>query len=618
MGTAIKTLRHNEYYGLQKTFDKLYSLSKNGSKFKNLYPLLISENNIMLAYRNIKSNSGSKTAGTDNKTIQDIEKLNKQILIDRIKNKLSNYKPTKVRRVYIEKKNGKLRPLGIPNIEDRIIQQCMKQILEPISEAKFYQHSYGFRPNRGTHNAMARCMHLVNQNQLTYVVDIDIKGFFDNVNHNILIKKLWNMGIRDKRILCIIKKMLKAEIEGEGKPEKGTPQGGILSPLLANIYLNELDWWIASQWEEFPAKTQKEIKGQCNKNQPYSNKSKKYRALRKSNLKEMFIVRYADDFKIFCRNNKQAKKIYYGINKWLKENLKLDISPEKSKIINLVERKSNYLGFEMKAYEKKNKMRGKYILRTYISNESLIKIKTKLFEYIKKIQKHPIQYQVVQLNAYIIGIHEYYEIASNVYLDLNKINIYYRKMIQRRLRNHISKEGFKSQLYLSRYENMKGYKVAICNIQIYPLLGVKNKPPMNFNQKINNYTSEGRDLIHSKLKNINYEVLKFLREGNKFKSVEWNDIRISKYTSQSGICAVSETPLTINNLELHHIIPKEIGGEDKYQNCILITKDIHKLIHAVNFDIINKYIKITNISEEEIKKINKFRTKAGNKVILIG
>lgn len=615
MGTAIKTLRHNEYYGLQKTFDKLYTLSEKGSKFKNLYPLIISENNIMLAYRNIKRNRGSFTAGTDNITIKDIEKLDKQTLINKIKKKLSNYNPKKIRRIYIEKKNGKLRPLGIPTMEDRLIQQCIKQILEPIAEAKFFQHSYGFRPNRGTHQAMARCMHLVNHNMLTHVVDIDIKGFFDNVNHNVLIKKLWNLGINDKRILSIIKKMLKTEIEKEGIPQKGTPQGGILSPLLANVYLNELDWWIASQWEEFPAKTQKTIKGQCEKGQSYSTKSKKYRALRKSKMKEIFIVRYADDFKIFCKNEKIAKKIYYSVKEWLKINLKLEISEEKSKIVNLTQRKSEFLGFEMKAYKKLNKTKGIYILRTYISKDSLIKIRDKLKEYVNKIQKRPTRWQVQQLNAYTIGMHEYYKIASNIYEDLHTFQLDYRKTLERRLQNHISKDGFKSKCYIDKYEKMKGFKIAICKIQVFPLLGIKNEPPMNFNQNISNYTKTGRDLIHSNLKYVNYEILKKLREGNPFKSVEWNDIRISKYTSQMGVCAISELPLTMEIMDLHHITPQENGGIDSYQNCILIVKDMHKLLHATNQKTIDKYSSLFEIDEIMLKKINKFRKKAGNKVI---
>ncbi len=103
---------------------------------------------------------------------------------------------------------------------DRIIQQCFKQILEPIVEAKFYEHSYGFRPLRSTHHAIARTNFLININKLHYCVDIDIKGFFDNINHNKLIKQLWNIGVRDKQVLAIIKKMLKCEIVGEGKAEK--------------------------------------------------------------------------------------------------------------------------------------------------------------------------------------------------------------------------------------------------------------------------------------------------------------------------------------------------------------------------------------------------------------
>ena len=120
-----------------------------------------------------------------------------------------------------------MRPLGIPCILDRIIQQCFKQVLEPIAEAHFYNHSYGFRPLRSTHHAMARIQFLVNHSKLHYVVDIDIKGFFDNINHTLLIKQLWNLGIRDRKVIACISKMLKAEIDGEGIPTKGSPQGGL-------------------------------------------------------------------------------------------------------------------------------------------------------------------------------------------------------------------------------------------------------------------------------------------------------------------------------------------------------------------------------------------------------
>lgn len=144
--------------------------------------------------------------------------------------------------------------VAVPTIEDRLIQQCILQVMEPICEAKFHKHSYGFRPNRNTHHAISRFRFLAFTVKLEYVVDIDIKGFFDNVDHSKLLKQIWSLGIHDKNLLCVISKLLKAPIQGEGVPSKGTPQGGILSPLLSNIVLNELDWWISNQWETFPSK----------------------------------------------------------------------------------------------------------------------------------------------------------------------------------------------------------------------------------------------------------------------------------------------------------------------------------------------------------------------------
>ena len=156
-----------------------------------------------------------------------------------------------------QRTTGKPAPLEYPTIMDRLIQQCILQVLEPICEAKFFKRSNGFRPNHSAENAIAQAERMIQNVGCHYVIDIDIKSFFDNVNHGKLLKQMWTLGIRDKKLLSIISAMLKAEVAGIGFPEKGTPQGGIISPLLSNIVLNELDWWIVSQWEEMP--TQKEL-----------------------------------------------------------------------------------------------------------------------------------------------------------------------------------------------------------------------------------------------------------------------------------------------------------------------------------------------------------------------
>ena len=237
---CVDDLRHAEYYQMQDTFDNLYSKSRNGEIFQNLMPLILSRENILLAYRNIKSNGGSKTRGTDKIVIDDIGKLSAEEYVEKLRYIVAGskhgYRPKAVRRKEIPKLNGKLRPLGIPCMWDRLVQQCIKQIMEPVCEAKFSENSYGFRPLRSVEHAIQRIYQLMQRTNLHYVVEFDIKGFFDNVDHSKLIKQIWSLGIRDKQLLYVIKQILKAPIkmpDGDIQyPEKGTPQGGIISPLL--------------------------------------------------------------------------------------------------------------------------------------------------------------------------------------------------------------------------------------------------------------------------------------------------------------------------------------------------------------------------------------------------
>ncbi|WP_253290126.1 group II intron reverse transcriptase/maturase [Clostridium sporogenes] len=594
-----QSLRNNEYYTMQNTFDKLYSKATKGKIFNSLMQYITSEDNILLAYRNIKNNKGSTTVGTDKQNLDYYKTKNPKEFVDYFQRKFANYTPKSVRRVEITKYNGKIRPLGIPCMDDRIIQQCIKQVIEPICESKFHNHSYGFRPNRSTHHAIARSMSLMNKAKLHYVVDIDIKGFFDNVNHNKLKKQLWKIGIQDKTLMAIIGKILKAPIQDIGIPNKGTPQGGILSPLLSNVVLNELDWWISSQWETFETKHQ------------YADSGKKYRALKTVNLKEIFLVRYADDFKIFCRDYKVAQKIYNATRLWLKERLGLEISHEKSRITNLRKNYTEFLGFKLIVKPKRNR----YVCQSNMCNKAKIITVEKLKKQIKRLQLNVTTQQVNRLNAIILGSHNYYKIATQVTSDFRDINFLVSKSLDIRLKKHISNRPKLTNTYKKIYGAYNGKIKTICNVSIFPIYGCKTKAPLSFTQETSDYTIEGRKYIHSKLKGYDRLIEYCLDNIINTQSTEFNDNSISRIIAQQGKCFITDKILKIGNMMCHHKKPKLRGGTDEFKNLIWLCTEAYNLIYETSQENIERYINLLSLGKKGLDNVNSLRKLVGNSVI---
>lgn len=618
-------LRYAEYYDFQKVQDKLYADSQNGRIFKHLIEIIVLPENIRLAYRNIKANHGSKTAGTDGRTIKDLENLPDEKLVALVQRKLSWYEPQSVLRVEIPKSSDptKKRPLGIPTILDRLIQQCVLQVLEPICEAKFHDHSFGFRPNRSQEHAIALVYKNIQLSHYYHVVDIDIKGFFDNVNHGKLLKQMWTMGIRDKKLLSIISAMLKAEVAGIGFPEKGTPQGGIISPLLSNIVLNELDWWIASQWENFP--TRKKYATGTNYNGT-ENKGNKYKMLRDyTKLKEVTCVRYADDFKLFAKSYRQAEKLFYAVEGWLKGRLGLAISPEKSKIVNLRETYSEFLGLRIKATNHGGSNSPKYVVESHIREKSLDKIKSDMKRLIHDIEfpghgKRAEHAAVTRFNSYVIGVHNYYSMATFICHDFHELAFSVHKSLNARLkkRQKTAKEVKKRKLgyvipdYIKeRYGNSEQLKF-VRGYALAPIGYVKHRNPMLKRCITNSYTPEGREAVHKMLgKSIDTGIMHYLmRNPIPYRTAAYNDNRISLYCAQYGKCAVTGRKLEIKEIHCHHKLPKYLGGTDEYKNLVIISEDVHRLIHATSPETIRKYLEKLKLDPKQFKKLEKLRSLA--------
>lgn len=606
-------LRHAEYYDMQKTFDSLYADSKSGEVFGHLMDIISAPSNIKLAFRNIKGNDGSHTAGTDGRTIESLAVMPEDKFVKLIQKQFRRYEPKAVKRVEIPKPNGKMRPLGIPCIIDRIVQQCILQVMEPICEAKFYEHSYGFRPCRSAENAISYAYGLAQRNKLHYVVDVDVKGFFDNVDHRKLLKQIWTLGIRDTKLIQIIKAMLKAPIEmpdGETVlPSKGTPQGGILSPLLANIVLNELDWWIASQWDEMVG----HMKHPC-KVTYYPNGAEKkcnsYTALKKSNLKEMRIVRYADDFKIFCRTKEDAEKTYYAVKDWLWKRLKLEVSDEKSKVTNLRKRDSEFLGFRIKLRRKSNL----WVITSNVCDKAIHRISKEMADSVKAIQSsktaEEISLNVGDYNAKVIGVQDYYCIATRVNLNFSDIARPINGQLLHRI-DGIKKQGEIKNRYLrKRYGKSKQMRW-IGETPLVPLAYVQFKIPMRKSRKINPYTPKGRAEIHDNLRIDVNSMLWLMRHPIPTESVRYNDNRVSLYAGQDGKCAITGKKLDVQTCICYRKTNDCKKGNDSYQNLLLLFLQGLAIVNSEDMMSVVALVKEYSLNAKVITKVNKLRATAG-------
>jgi RNA-directed DNA polymerase len=332
---------------LKAFLDFLYAKSGQSISFTGLLEAMCHEVTIVTAVHNIKSNKGSKTAGVDEIKMDSYLQMPKQELIDLIQRKFHKYQPKPARRVYIPKSNGKQRPLGIPSAIDRVVQKCMRIVLEPICEAQFYPHSYGFRPYRAQKHAIRDIVNVINAgcrspDQPVWAVEGDIKGCFDNINHRLLLQKLWRMGIHDKRVLSIIKAMLKAGYIESGiyyATTIGSPQGSILSPLLSNVYLNDFDWYIGRSYME----PHRQCKHKCNDT----------RRLKWSGITPKYNYRFADDWVILTSTQAEALRLKRQLTKYFRYRMKLDLSQEKTYVTDLRTDGIHFLGFVVKAERKR-------------------------------------------------------------------------------------------------------------------------------------------------------------------------------------------------------------------------------------------------------------------------
>ena len=408
--------------------------------YERLYRNLYNRDLFLLAYQNIYAAPGNMTPGTDGNTIDAMSLIRIDGIIARLKDE--SYQPQPSRRTYIPKKNGKMRPLGIPSFDDKLVQECVRLMLEAIYEGSFARTSHGFRPKHSCHTAL-------DQVQKSFIgvkwfVEGDIKGFFDNINHDVMVNIL-SERIKDERFLRLIRKFLKAGYLEEWRYHNtysGTPQGGIISPILANIYLDKLDRFMERMKEDFDC-------GNRRKKLPESYElEKRYARLQKelrmetnihfkawiledirelerykmaipygdpfdSGFKRLQYVRYADDFLIGVIGSKEdAQRIKEQVKVFVADTLKLELSDEKT-LITHSSKRARFLGYDI--YVRRStatkRMKGGH-LRRHLNGTVCLEVPSEV------MRKKLLEYSAMTIETTVYG-KENWKAQARVYLKNN-------------------------------------------------------------------------------------------------------------------------------------------------------------------------------------------------------
>lgn len=460
---------------MKPTMEILTKLQENSKKnhdevFTRLYRYLLRPDIYYVAYQHLYSNKGAGTKGVTDDTADGFSEIYIENIIEALKNEM--YQPKPVRRTYIKKSNGKMRPLGLPVFTDKLIQEAIRMILEAIYEPIFSDYSHGFRPARSCHTALAQI-----KKEFTgarWFIEGDIKGCFDNIKHAVLVEII-NQKIKDARFLKLIRSFLKAGYMEDWKYHEtysGCPQGGIISPILANIYLNELDRHVMKIKKEFDVATKARYTPEYTKlvglRQRLHNKIKNSNGIEREKLieeyktataqmlklpakqcddKKIKYVRYADDFLIAVNGNRQdCEKIKQELTEFISTTLKMELSQEKT-LITHSNTPARFLGYDVRVRrDQQIKPKGKFKTRSMNNKVELsipFKDKIEKFLFSNGIVKQrsdngklePIHrpqllnrtdLEIVTIyNAELRGICNYYGLASN----FNKL-IYFNYLME--------------------------------------------------------------------------------------------------------------------------------------------------------------------------------------------
>lgn len=514
--------------------------SKDWRKVRNLQRLMLrSYSNVLLAVRKAtQDNKGKKTAGVDKVLVKTPRKRG-QMVDDIINNQ--DWKPKPVRRVYIPKSNGKKRPLGIPTIRDRCLQAIVKNALEPYWEAQFEGTSYGFRPGRSTHDAIGKIYQTLRPHtKKKWVLDADITGCFDNIDHDYLLSTIGNFPAREK-----IKGWLKAGYVDNNvfhKQESGTPQGGIISPLLANIALHGMEDALGVTYDH------------------------------QGNLKaKRSIVRYADDFVILCETKEDTKKSKSDIEKWLIQ-MGLKLSPEKTKITHITEG-FDFLGFNIRQYKVNNTKTG-YKLLIKPSKKFLQKTRNDIREIFLNHHGKSVKELIGKINPVIRGKANYLNkvVSSKAFSDLD--SYLFRRQVRYVKRTHPNKGNKETkQMYWGRL-----------NLQRADNWVFGDKQFGNYMQKFSWTKIERHALVKKRSSPDDPSLVEYWekrgKKSSKSEAAKWNAKQEQVAYKQDYNCPICKQSLfNDEELHLHHIIPRSEGGKDTLNNLVWVHLFCHHKVH---------------------------------------
>jgi RNA-directed DNA polymerase len=537
---------------VKKLRQRIYRATQNGEwkKVKSLMKLMLrSYSNLLLSVRRVtQENQGKMTAGIDKQTALT---PTERVKLVREMTKNTPWKASPTRRVYIPKANGKRRPLGIPTIKDRVLQAVVKSSYEPCFESQFEGNSFGFRPGRSTQDAIEQCFLRLQSGRDTWVLDADIKGAFDNINHEFILKAVSRLPGRE-----LIKQWLKAgyvEAEIFHATESGTPQGGIISPLLANIALDGLDELL----KKYSKTTIQVRKSGKRKGQTEKVKSPMYG-----------YIRYADDFLITARSEEDIKAVVPIVEEWL-DKRGLTLNREKTSITP-IERGINFLGFNLRQYKGK--------LLTKPQKEKVLAFLQKLRNWLKTNISTPQDAVIANINQQLIGWANYYRTGVSKAVFSYVDHMVHKMLWAWAIRRHPKKgkEWVKNKyfrtlrrrqwIFAAEVEDRRGNHkiesvVKISEIPIIRHIKVKDTSSPD-DPTLAKYWEKRRTSIGK----TRWD------KGSKYYKVAEN---------QKWKCPVcGENLFNGEELQTHHIIRVKDGGTDEQQNLVHVHRACHLHIHT--------------------------------------